>query len=51
MDKSVYLYIVWSSLIICKFQVYTDLIPYPKFSLGILFHFHILRYLKRRNSV
>ena len=26
MDKSLYLSIVWSSLIICKFQVYTCLL-------------------------
>lgn len=31
MDKSHYLSIVWSSLIICKFQVYTDSILYPKY--------------------
>ena len=36
MDKSLYLSIVWSSLIICKFQVYTDSTLYPKLFLGIL---------------
>lgn len=41
MDKSHYLSIVWSSLIICKFQVYTDSILYPKFFLGILYHLYI----------
>ena len=51
MDKIFHLSIVWSSLIICKFQAYTDSTPYPKLSLGILFNLHILRYLKRKNSV
>ena len=35
MDKIFHLSIVWSSLIICKFQAYTDSTPYPKLSLGI----------------
>lgn len=51
MDKSHYLSIVWSSLIIYKFQVYTDLRPYPKLFLGILYHLYILYYSKQRNSV
>lgn len=41
MDKSLCFSIVWSSLIICKFQVYTGSTPYPKLFLGILHHLHI----------
>ena len=46
MDKSLCFSIVWSSLIICKFQVYTGSTPYPKLFLGILYYLHILCYPK-----